>query len=255
LVFTSTSIEPCRDRHECEDEPVSDFKGFPAATFRWFEGLEADNSRSYFSAHRETFDTDVRGAFEAMLEELVDTFEARSVKVFRQNRDLRFSPDKSPYKDRTYGIIGDRPAGASPLYAAISSAGLFAGSGYYQMARDQLERFRDAIAADRTGAALARVVDGVEASGLEVFGATLKTAPRGYPRDHPRIALLRHTSLIAGRQLEPTRRGIDRKAALGHVGGTWQASADMNSWLDRHVGPSTLEAQASPRSRRSSSSS
>jgi uncharacterized protein (TIGR02453 family) len=220
---------------------ASGFTGFSAATFRWFAGLEADNSKRYFTEHRETFDTAVRGAFEAMLDECADALRARSVKVFRQNRDVRFSPDKSPYKDRTYGIIGDRPRGASPLYAQISSSGLFAGSGYYQMARDQLERFREAVAEANPGRRLEAAVADAEAAGLEVFGATLKTAPRGYPRNHPRIRLLRHSSLIGGRQLAPRRNAITREAALEHVQATWAACEPMNAWLDRHVGPTTLE--------------
>src|SRR4051794_37344679 len=84
------------------------FAGFPAATFVWFAGLEADNSRPWFHAHRETYDSVVRGALEALLDELAAEV-GGEVKVFRQHRDVRFSRDKSPYKTRTYGLIFDRP--------------------------------------------------------------------------------------------------------------------------------------------------
>ena len=87
------------------------FAGFPPEAFAWFTGLEADNSKRWFDAHRETYDTAVRGQFEAMMDDLADDL-GGEVKVFRQNRDLRFSADKSPYKTRTYGVIFDRPAGA-----------------------------------------------------------------------------------------------------------------------------------------------
>jgi hypothetical protein len=83
----------------------------------------------------------------------------------------------------------------------------------------------------------------VREAGLELEGATLRTAPRGCPRDHPRIALLRHTALIAGRRLAPGA-GIDRETALGHVAGTWRAAGPVNAWLDEHVGPSTLPVES-----------
>ncbi len=54
---------------------------------------------------------------------------------------LRFSPDKSPYKTRTYGIAGR-------LYVALSATGLYTGTGYYQLRRDQLERYREGVATD-----------------------------------------------------------------------------------------------------------
>jgi uncharacterized protein (DUF2461 family) len=78
-------------------------------TFGWLDGLSADNSKAYFHAHRDVFDTAVRGALEAMLEELADEHGGR-VRLFRQHRDVRFSPDKSPDKTETYGVIAQHPA-------------------------------------------------------------------------------------------------------------------------------------------------
>jgi uncharacterized protein (TIGR02453 family) len=219
--------------HTCgipQPAPLQEFDGFSPDSFAWFEGLEADNSKAYFTEHRETYDRAVRGAMEALLEELADEFGGR-VKLFRQNRDIRFSPDKSPYKTSTYGVIQDRPDSRAPLYARISREGLFAGSGYYLLDSAQLERFRDAVMDDRSGPELERAI-----GGIEVFGESLKTAPRGYPRDHPRVKLLRHKSLISGSRLAPRARRIGRDTALKHVRSTWQACAPMNAWLDAHVG-------------------
>jgi uncharacterized protein (TIGR02453 family) len=213
------------------------FDGFPAEAFAWFEGLEADNSRAWFTAHRDVYESDVRGELEAMLEELADQLGGR-VRMFRQHRDVRFSADKSPYKTTTYGVIADRPDSLAALYAQLSATGLFAGTGYYVLARDQLGRFRDAVADDATGPALEAAVGAARDAGLEVYGEALRTAPRGYPRDHPRVALLRHRSLIGGKRLERGRDGgIPRDAALGHAQATWAACAAMNAWLDEHVGP------------------
>jgi uncharacterized protein (TIGR02453 family) len=222
---------------------VSAFAGFPPEVFAWFAGLERDNSKAYFTATRERYETGVRGGLEAMLEELSGEF-GGSVHMFRQQRDLRFSPDKSPYKTTTYGILVGIPGPGTALYAQLSARGLYAGTGYHQLARDQLERFRDAVVDDRAGAALAEATAAAQAAGLELSGESLRTAPRGYPREHERIELLRRKSLVAGAAL-PGEGGISRDAALAHVAGAWRAAAPVNAWLDEHVGPSTL-----PRERR-----
>ena len=76
----------------------------------------------------------------------------------------------------------------------------------------------------------------VHEAGVETFGEALKTAPRGVPKDHPRIALLRHQSLVGGRRLDAKAKGIGRRAALDHARATWTACAPMNAWLDEYVG-------------------
>jgi uncharacterized protein (TIGR02453 family) len=221
----------------------SSFDGFPPATFGWFGGLAADNSRDYFSAHRETYDRWVRGSLEEMLEGFADEFSGR-VRMFRQNRDIRFSADKSPYKTTTYGLITERADGLAPLYAQLSSEGLFAGSGYHVLAADQLARYRAAVDSDGPGPALEQALTTAEAAGVTVFGAALTGAPRGYSREHPRIGLLRHKSLFAGRRLKRGGKGIARDAALAHTRAAWLACAPLNAWLDAHVGASEITAES-----------
>jgi hypothetical protein len=120
------------------------------------------------------------------------------------------------------------------------------------MAADQLERYREAVADDATGPALVQAVAAAREAGLAVEGETLKTAPRGHPRDHPRISLLRHKALIAGRRLPP-RPQIEREAALDHVAGIWRAAQPLNAWLDANVGPTTDTSPDRWRSRRRTS--
>jgi uncharacterized protein (DUF2461 family) len=83
---------------------MATFDGFGPQVKRWFAGLEADNSREYFAAHRDVFEESIREQIEALLFELSETF-GGEVKLFRQHRDIRFSRDKSPYKTNTYGVI------------------------------------------------------------------------------------------------------------------------------------------------------
>ena len=117
----------------------------------------------------------------------------------------------------------------------LSSRGLYAGTGYYRVEPDQLERYRAAVADDAAGPELEAAV--AEAR-LDVEGATLKTAPRGYPRDHPRIELLRRRQLIMGRSL-PAGDGIAREPALELARSVREGAEPVLAWLDEHVGPST----------------
>ncbi|MGN6170462.1 MAG: DUF2461 family protein, partial [Solirubrobacteraceae bacterium] len=159
------------------------FEGFGRKVREWFRGLEADNSREYFAATRDFFEESIRDQMDALLTELSATF-GGEVKMFRQNRDVRFSPDKSPYKTHTYGVLRGSDIAAEGLYASISATGLVAGSGYHVMARDQLDRYREGVADQKHGPELAKHVDRARTSGLELWGQSLVTAPRGYPTDH-----------------------------------------------------------------------
>jgi uncharacterized protein (TIGR02453 family) len=227
---------------------MTKFEGFGLDVLRWFEGLEVDNSREYFGARRDLFEAAVRGQMEALLTELSEQF-GGELKMFRQNRDVRFSRDKSPYKTNTYGVLRGSGVAAEGLYASISAGGLVAGSGYHMMARDQLERYRDAVADDRHGSQLSTLASAAQRAGLELWGQSLATAPRGYPREHERIELLRRKSLSLGARLE-FGGGIGRDDGLRFVAETWHAAAPVTAWLAEHVGSSTLPVDRSRRQRR-----
>lgn len=214
------------------------FEGFGPDVRDWFLGLEADNSREYFSAHRQFFERSVREQMSALLSELRDKF-GGEVKMFRPNRDVRFSADKSPYKTNTYGLLLGSDVAHHGLYASISADGLVAGSGYYVMARDQLERYRERVADDRLGPELARLLAQAEKKDLEIWGESLATSPRGYRADHPRIALLRRKRLMLGAR-RTFEEGIGRADGLRFVTRTWRAAAPVTGWLDQHVGASTM---------------
>ena len=217
---------------------MTGFEGFGPKARKWFKGLEADNSREYFAAKRDFFEESIREQTEALLTDLSATF-GGDVKMFRQNRDIRFSRDKSPYKTNTYGVLRGSEIAAEGLYASISASGLVAGSGYHVMARDQLDRYRERVADQNHGSELAKLVERAQNSGLELWGRSLATAPRGHPADHERIELLRRKSLSLGSRLN-FGRGISRDSGLEFVTKTWRAAAPVTGWLDQHVGATTL---------------
>jgi uncharacterized protein (TIGR02453 family) len=226
---------------------MTSFEGFGPKVHKWFRGLEADNSKEYFAANRDFFEASVRGQMEALLTELSEPF-GGAVKMFRQNRDIRFSPDKSPYKTNTYGVLYGSGMAAQGLYASISANGLVAGSGYHVMARDQLDRYRAGVTDDSHGPELTGLVAKARKSGLVLWGEILTTAPRGYPKDHERIELLRRKSLSLGATLK-SGRGISRPDALRFVAETWRTAAPVTGWLDQHVGGSAMPMDRGRRGR------
>ena len=211
------------------------FKGWPEAALAFYEGLEADNSKAYWLDHKEAYEHDVKAPMDALLAEL--TAEFGETKLFRPYRDTRFSRDKSPYKTAIAATIGSG-------YVQLSADGLFAGGGMYHMLPDQLARFRKAIDADTSGRNLQKVVATVTNSGLDVHAPEeLKTAPKGYPKDHPRIELLRMKGLVAARSWEPAA-WLRTAGAKQRIVETLRATKPLLTWLEANVGPST-EIEAS----------
>jgi uncharacterized protein (TIGR02453 family) len=213
------------------------FRGWPIEAKQWFEGLEADNSRTWFHANKRTYDASVRQPIESLLAELDGHLgEVGAGKVFRPNRDTRFSADKSPYKTAAAALI-TRPGG-SGYYLQLSSAGLFTGAGTYSFDKQQLERYRSAVDDDRRGRALAAIVDGLVRAKYELGGAALATAPRGYAKDHARVELLRHKGLYAGRS-HPWRKWVSTAEAKDRITADWQTLDPLLDWLDANVGGSS----------------
>jgi uncharacterized protein (TIGR02453 family) len=207
------------------------FRGWPVEAIEFFEGLEADNSKTYWQANRGVYETAVRRPMEELLAELEPAF--GSSRIFRPYRDIRFSADKSPYKTTIAAVVGDG-------YVQLSSQGLGVGSGMYEMASDQLERFRRAIDDDRTGKQLERIVSKARAEGLDVTGRdVLKSAPKGYAKDHPRIELLRHKGLITWKEW-PAGAWLGTRKAKNRVVEFLQASKPLNAWLTKNIGSSTM---------------
>jgi uncharacterized protein (TIGR02453 family) len=211
------------------------FAGIPPAAIEFYERLHADNTRQFWQANKPTFDEAVRAPVQALCDELA---EYGPFHLFRPHNDLRFSKNKPPYKTHQ-GAYGESEGGAG-YYFHIGADGLFCGAGYYAMARDQLERFRAAVDADTTGTQLDRLCVALRRRGYELGAIDeLKTAPRGFPKDHPRVELLRRKGLIASKQFG-TPAWLHTPQVVAKLRTTWQGTADLVAWLDTHVGPSTL---------------
>jgi uncharacterized protein (TIGR02453 family) len=208
------------------------FRGWPVEAIEFFEGLEADNSKDYWQRHKQVYDEQVRGPMEVLLADLEK--EWGEGRIFRPYRDVRFSRDKSPYKTNIGAVL------EGGGYIQLSSEGLGAGYGMWEMAPDQLERYREAVDDDASGKALERLAKTAEGKGLTVMShAALKTAPKGYPKDHPRIELLRYKGLATWQEW-PAGAWLGTKRAEDKLVAFLRASKPLGGWLKEHVGPSAL---------------
>ena len=203
------------------------FTGWPVEAIEFFEGLEDDNSRAYWQAHKSVYVECVKGPMEALLAELEDDFGPG--RVFRPNRDVRFSTDKSPYK---LNCAAQLTGG----YVSISADELFAGSGLYMPMPEQLKRLRAAIDADRTGAR-ARSHRRRAAQG-EVRRRRARDAEdraARLPKDHPRIELLQLKGIVMSKAW-PVGGWLGTKKAKDRVVATLDAARPLNAWIAEHVG-------------------
>jgi uncharacterized protein (TIGR02453 family) len=208
-------------------------QGIPTDAVAFYDELARDNSRDWWLANKPRWQASVREPMEALLDALEDEF--GPAHLFRPYRDVRFSADKSPYKDHQGALV--TTVGGMGWYVQVSADGLMTGGGYYPTGRDQLARLRAAVDAPPSGTELQRIVDELGAAGFEPHGSQVATRPRGVARDHPRLELMRYTSLVVVREHgEPEWMGTPE--VVEHVAADWRTVRPFVEWLTEHVGPS-----------------
>jgi len=218
--------------------------GFTAEAFRFLEALEANNDRAWFKANQATFEAALRAPFAATLQAISTRLAGTSVPfaggaetMFRLQRDIRFSRDKTPYKTHVSGLLtrhGAKDEDGSLVYLHLDRTGGFAAAGRYMPATDALARIRDRIVA--APAALERMLAALEGNGLALGqGDRLKAMPRGYSEaadawyaDH-----LKLKSWMVRHALEPADWLEDRIA--GEVADFAVRAAPLLDFLDDAV--------------------
>jgi uncharacterized protein (TIGR02453 family) len=204
------------------------FSGWPEEALDFYDGLAADNTKTYWTEHRAIYDEKILRPMADLAEELAEEF--GEPKIFRPYRDVRFSRDKTPYKTHIGAVIGGTG------YIQLSAEGLAAGAGMWQLSPEQLARYRTAVASDLAGPELERIAAVIEKAGLAVHGhGVLKSAPRGYPPDHPRIGLLRYKGLTAWREW-PVAPWLETASAKDRLIDFLRTSLPLVAWLNEKVG-------------------
>ncbi len=213
---------------------MTDFQGFADEDGRFFKRLAKNMERPWFLAHKAEYEQGWAEPMKALLEtvrEKVDPLYERcdlaEPKVFRLHRDVRFSKDKTPYKTSVSGLLGvarsakvtEAPAA---LYLQLGTETIVA-SGLYAMEPTSLTRYRAAVADDRKGTELSKLLAALARAGFDVEShgvPPLKKVPKGFDAAHPRAALLQRKGLIVSYPAPP-------KALL--------TSPKLVKWLVEHM--------------------
>ncbi|NIG56645.1 DUF2461 domain-containing protein [Chitinophaga sp. Cy-1792] len=182
--------------------------GISPTAFEFLQKLGQHNNREWFNEHKGEFE-EARQAMEVFAEALLqkmnehDVLETPSGKnsLYRIYRDIRFSNDKTPYKTHWSGSFKratkQRRGG---YYFHIEHNNSFIGGGFWGPSADDLKLIRDDIAFDDTP--VRKIITSkkfIKTFG-ELEGEQLKTAPKGFPNDHPAIDLLRYKQFLLRRR-------------------------------------------------------
>ena len=172
------------------------FTGFPADAFGFYADLELDNTKAFWADNKQRYEAAVAGPLSDLLDDLEDEFGAG--RLFRPYRDVRFSADKSPYKEHQGGYVEVGPA--CGYYVQVSSAGLMVGAGWYDSTGEQV-----------------------------------KTRPRGVPADHRDLDLLRHRTMVVSATFPYDEPWLGTRTAGTKVRTAWRKSRPLVEWLADNV--------------------
>jgi uncharacterized protein (TIGR02453 family) len=219
------------------------FQGFADDKGKFFAAVAKHQNRDWFQAHKTQFDEGWNGPMRDLLLEVRDAIdkayrycELDEPKIFRLYRDVRFSKDKSPYKTHLAGLIPIQRAGKmtevpAALYFHVGQPHAFAAAGHYMMDSEVLDRFRKAVADDKSGRRLARILSELQKKGFSAEShGTYARVPKGYDPAHPRADHLKRKGLTVTFPAIP--KGYLAKAKLVPWLATQaKAAAPLVEWL------------------------
>lgn len=214
-----------------DDAPA--FDGFSPDTLAFLRELRDHNEKAWFDAHRGRYERHVRGPMRALVGELEGLFGPG--RLFRPNRDVRFSKDKRPYKESVAATVGGRDAVAA-RYVHLNVEHLFVAAGARALDRDALRSYRRAVDAKTSGEALVRIRDDLAAKGYELGGRTLVRGPRDVDPDHPRLELLKHTGVTIHRAHPVGDWLYDPGEVVPRVVETFADAEPLVAWAREHLG-------------------
>lgn len=215
-------------------DPV--FSKFPKESVRFLKDLKTNNNRDWFHANKTMYDRAIKSpakAFGAAMAADLETLTGipHAAKIFRINRDLRFSKDKTPYNTHLHmSFLPEIDLPSPPCwFFALETERIGFGSGVFGFERPALESFRERIVG-KDGAKLGKLIQDLEADGLRLGEPHLKRVPAGYPADHPQAHLLKHKGLSAWTEIKTP--GIAAKAGfMKTCGTTFTRLKPLFDWL------------------------
>lgn len=222
---------------------MAQFNGFPKEYFSFFNKLKQNNSKEWFEKHRGEYDEFVMHPAREFVTEMgeklrkiapeINAIPKINKSLFKINRDVRFSKDKSPYK--TYMGIwlweGSRKRmECSGFYLHVENKHVLIGVGIKDFSKPLLDRYRQAVVDKKQGAALRRAVKKVAAKGYLIAGKHYKKVPRGYDADHPNAEYLLYNGLTA-RIEEKVPDAFYSEALIEHAYTHYKNMLPLHLWL------------------------
>lgn len=185
----------------------SESRGFTRESFTFLEALEVNNNREWFNQHREMYEHNLREPFIDVLEGATEAlakaripFQGGEQTMFRINRDVRFSTDKSPYSTHLSGVLtptGRKDLAQALIYLQLNSDGGLLAAGLYRPDVARLTPLRHAMLDEQAG--FARVLGSLRKSSLALDDEeSTRTMPRGFAAhaDHPHAPYVRMKNIM-----------------------------------------------------------
>jgi len=186
------------------------FQGFPKEGIKFLHQLKRNNNRSWFEKHKEEFESSVKVPMQSYIMTLQAHFARFAPEfdlnpkrsIFRIYRDIRFSPDKTPYKTHiaAHFVLRGKPKGfvGSGYYIEIAPDELYVGGGIYIPDNNQLKRIRNAIA--ERGEEFLSIIEKRQFKKFfaPYLWAKLKRIPKGYEENHPMAKWLKYKQFFVG---------------------------------------------------------
>jgi uncharacterized protein (TIGR02453 family) len=205
--------------------------------------LKDNNNKTWFEANKKTYQT-AKQDFEEIIKRLLggvmlfdNTIQDIEPKkcIFRINRDVRFSTDKSPYKTNFGASIqqGGKKSGLGGYYIHLQPGGeSFLAGGVYMPMPPELAKIRQEI--DYNGAEFRQIISAPDFSNYfgEISGDKVKTTPKGYKVEHPDIELLKLKSFIAWHKMSDAAV-LETPNLDQHIMAVFQAMKPLNDFLNR----------------------
>lgn len=225
---------------------MTQFGGFPADTSEFLADLGDNNNRTWFEANKTRYQRAFVEPAKAFVSAIAPHFarfapeihaEPRvNGSIFRINRDIRFSADKTPYKDHLdlWFWRASRTSGPG-FFLRLTHDTLHLGTGCHAFDSDGLGAYRQAVLDGVEGSALDAVAGEVVAQGYLLGGEHYKRVPRGLPADHLRARWLRRNSLYAHIEFDHTDVPLHDAAIVAVVADHFRALLPLYHWLSRVI--------------------
>jgi uncharacterized protein (TIGR02453 family) len=219
------------------------FNGFYKETIKFYKELESNNSKEWFNAHRADYDNFVMnparefvvalgGKLELVTPE-INAIPKTDKSIFRIHRDIRFSPDKRPYKTHLGVFLweGSRKKLECPgLYLQIDKDKILIGEGIYMFPKNVMKIFREKLTEDKSGNEFNKIVSKLKKLKYEIGGKHYKRIPGGFDKDHKNAEYLLHNGLWVGKTY-PIIKEFYSEEFLDWCFEHYMEMLDLHNWM------------------------